>query len=271
MFSFLGSNIALSVRRIVYGFLRYANIFFPRRRDKLIIFSYHSIARDDWRFSVDPEVFRTQIEILLSKYQSLSLSEANEFFCGRRMIDAPSFVLTFDDGYRDILGVKEFLAEKNICPAIFVLSDPSRADSHELGTRREFLNVADVLELHRAGWEIGCHGATHADMQAISEDRICEETRGAKEKLEAELGIPVSYFAYPRGRYTNTAKRMVREAGYELALSMDDGFLSNRTDRFAVPRIGVDRTHSLAEFQAIHTDAAIFFRKVAKKFIGRFL
>lgn len=271
MSSFFGSNTALFFRRIAYGFLRVADRFFPRRRNTLIIFSYHSIAKDDWRFSIDPEVFRMQIEDLLSEYQPLSLSEACEFLRGERVLDAPSFVLTFDDGYRDILCVKEFLAEKNIRPAIFVLSDLERANIIQLGTQREFLSVKDILELHRTGWEVGCHSATHGDMRAMIDDRICEETRGAKEKLEAELGISVPYFAYPRGRYTDTVKRIVREAGYELALSMDDGFLSSKTDRFAVPRIGVDRTHSFPEFRSIHTDIAILFRRFAKKFIGKFL
>lgn len=271
MASLFGSTIALSVRRIMYGLLRGVNVFFPRRRKKLIIFSYHSVANDDWRFSIDLEVFRSQIDHLLSEYQPISLSEAKEFFCGERVLDAPSFVLTFDDGYRDILGVKEFLLRKNIRPAIFVLSDPERADMAELGTRREFLSAEDILELYRSGWEVGCHGATHADMWAMTEDQIREETMGAKKKLEAELGIPISYFAYPRGRYTNVVRRMVREAGYECALSMDDGFLSDRTDRFVVPRIGVDRTHSFPEFQSIHTDAAILFRKCIKKCIGKLL
>lgn len=271
MASFFESTVALSVRRIVYGLLRGVNVFFPRRQNKLIILSYHSIAKDAWRFSVDPEVFRRQIESLLSEYRPCSLSEASEFLSGKRALDTPSFVVTFDDGYRDILEVKDFLAEKNIRPAIFVLSDPERADMDELGTRREFLSVEDILGLHRSGWEVGCHGATHADMWAMTEDQIREETMGAKKKLETELGIPISYFAYPRGRYTNVVKRMVCEAGYECALSMDDGFLSDRTDRFVVPRIGVDRTHSFPEFQSIHTDAAVLFRKCIKKCIGKLL
>ncbi len=270
MFSF-GSSMSLRVRRIVYTFLRISDVFFPRRRDKLVIFSYHSIAKDAWRFSIDPELFRVQIEALLSTYRPISLSEAVEFLYGKRVIEQPSFVLTFDDGYRDILDVKEFLAEKKIRPTCFILSDSPRADLAELGTRREFLNVADIRELMSSGWEVGCHSATHGDFWAMTPERIFEETANAKKKLEAELGVPVRYFAYPRGRYTDAAKRIIRDAGYDLALSMDDGFLSTKTDLLAVPRIGVDRTHTLKEFGAIHTDAAILFRRLVKKIIGKFL
>lgn len=263
--------MSLRARRIAYALLRFLDVFFPRRRDKLVIFSYHSIAKDAWRFSIDPEVFRVQIEALLSTYRPISLSEAVEFLRGKRVIDQPSFVLTFDDGYRDILDVKEFLAEKKIRPTCFILSDFARADLAELGTRREFLNVDDIRELMSLGWEVGCHSATHGDFWAMTPERIFEETAVAKKKLEVELGVPVRYFAYPRGRYTDAAKRIIRDAGYDVALSMDDGFLSIKTDLLAVPRIGVDRTHTLKELGAIHTDAAIMFRKMVKKIIGRFL
>lgn len=271
MTSFFTSTVALSVRRVLYGFFRGIDIFLPRRRNKLVIFSYHSVAKDNWRFSVDPEMFRMQIEHLLSEYQPLSLSESKEFLCGERVLDAPSFVLTFDDGYRDILGVKDFLAERGIRPAFFVLSDSERIDFKELGTRREFLSDEDIRSLVRDGWEVGCHSATHGDFWGMHSEEIRKETIGAKKTLEERLGVPVRFFAYPRGRYTNAVKQMVRDAGYELALSMDDGFLSPKTDRFAVPRIGVDRTHSFPECRSIHTDVAILFRKIVKRYIGKFL
>lgn len=269
-FSFM-KNVFCLVRRCFYNCLRYFDRLLPRRSDKVIIFSYHSISQDNWRFSVDPNVFRDQIELLLSKYSPITLSEAEEFLRGSRAIKRPSFVLTFDDGYRDILTVKNFLHEKGIRPAFFVLSDTSRSDGDELGTNREFLSDSEIRKLHGLGWEIGCHSATHGDFWAMPESRLRQETVEAKTSLEKRLGVPVRYFAYPRGRYTEAARRLVLEAGYTLALSMDDGFLSRKTDPLTVPRIGVDRTHSLSEFSAIHTDAAILFRKAAKKIIGRFL
>lgn len=271
MITSLLNRVLRGTRRMVYFCLRRADVLLPYRSDKVIIFSYHSIAKDGWRFSIDPGIFREQIEALLDRYQPLSLTEAVEFLCGTRAIRRPSFVLTFDDGYRDVLGVKEFLAEKNIRPALFILSDTKHVDERELGTDRKFLDARDVRSLHDAGWEVGCHSATHGDFWSMSPERISEETVGAKKKLEGEFGFPIRYFAYPRGRYTDIAKKLLREAGYVAAFSMDDGLLSTKTDTFAVPRIGVDRTHSSGEFRALHTDAAILFRSIVKKYIGKFL
>lgn len=268
---FFGSSISFRVRRIAYALLRISDVFFPCRRNKLVIFSYHSITKDTWRFSIDPEVFRMQMEHLLTKYAPISLLEALKFLRGERTLDRPSFVVTFDDGYRDVLDMRTFLLDKGICPTIFVLADSEHADTEELGTNREFLTAAEIRVLSESGWEVGCHSATHGDFWVMTPERIREEVVGAKEKLEHNLGLPVRYFAYPRGRYTEEAKHVIRDAGYDLALSMDDGFLSIKTDLLSVPRIGVDRTHTLKEFGVIHTDAAIMFRRMAKKIIGRFL
>ncbi len=271
MFSKAFKSVISFFRPAFYGLFLIVDYCFPRRKGKLVVFSYHSISQDGWRFSIDPERFRSQMEELLVEYQPISLSEAALFLKGKKLIDRPSFVITFDDGYRDILGVKEFLASKGIRPAFFVLSDPDHADSDEIGTRREFLSRDEVRSLVDCGWELGCHSATHGDFWSMSPDRILSETRGAKESLERELGVSVRFFAYPRGRYTDEAKRCIEESGYELALSMDDGFLCSKTDLFAVPRIGVDRTHSPGEFRSIHADASIWFRKFAKRFIGKLL
>lgn len=271
MTSFFESIPGRLLRRSAYGVLHGADHAFPRRRDKLVIFSYHSIASDEWRFSVDPDVFRLQIDDLLSRYRPLSLSETVAVLRGELTIDTPSFALTFDDGYRDVLFQEPFLSERGIRPAFFVLSDSERSDRRELGTHREHLSFDDMRILISLGWEIGCHSATHGDFWTMDAERLRAETQGAKMTLERALDVPVRFFAYPRGRYTDEAKRAVREAGYEAALSMDDGLLSSKTDLFAIPRIGVDRTHTLAEFRTIHGDASIVFRKQAKRFLGKFL
>lgn len=274
MSDFLYSSIFPRVRRGVYGTLRFLDRVFlfltAKNSSDVVIFAYHSIATDDWRFSVDREEFVRQVEFLLATRKPITLSSVRDHIAGTRMICEPSFVLCFDDGYRDILSVREFLSERGIRPALFVLSDTESADMAELGTRREFLRSEDISALHKDGWDIGCHSATHGDFWNMDSDRTLRETRDAKQKLESELGISIQYFAYPRGRYTQTAKDTLREAGYELALSMDDGYIVSGIDMFAVPRVGVDRTHSFEEFPSIFSPSVIRLRRVVKRIFKYF-
>ncbi len=262
------TRLISGIRRCVYLFLAGIDRFFGRRVPMIVIFAYHSIASDKWRFSIDHDVFEKQIEHLLSVRQPVTLSEVRKHITGECPILSPSFVICFDDGYEDILSVREFLHEKGVVPSVFVLSDSEHASIGELGTRREFLSSGEICELYSMGWEIGCHSSTHGDFWAMSPEKIREETVGAKQKLESELGFSIRFFAYPKGRYTDVVKAAVRDAGYDLALSMDDGFLSTETDLFAVPRIGVDRTHSMREFTMLFTSSAVQFRKMVKRFIN---
>ncbi len=257
----------VSFRRFLYRVLAVFDVF-PQDRNPVTILCYHSISEDGpdaWKFGISRKMFQEQILSLQASGASfLSLTELEALLESNRLPQERSFVITFDDGYKDILLVREFLKEQGIRPALFVLSDPKNADRYEAAAQLEFLEPEEIIALKEDGWDIGCHSATHADfstLDAIGEER---EIKVAKRDLERDLGIPIRFFAYPKGWYSSRTKQAVETAGYRLALSMDDGFLSRSTDRFAVPRVGVDRTHTLSEFPHLFLVPAILFRRFIK-------
>lgn len=255
------------MRRSVYVFIYFINFFGLNRKPKILIFCYHSIATDDWRFSVSCDEFKKQINHLLKSYQPASLKEIHQYLRGEIKIKKPSFVITFDDGYKDILITKDFLKKLNIKPTVFVLSDQKNADQNELGTNRQFLNTEDLLELKNAGWEIGCHSATHQDFSLLNELEIKKEIISSKLELEKKLLFPVEYFSYPKGRYNADVITALTNAGYTLGVSMDDRVLSIKTNPYKIPRVGVDNTHTFLEFKALHAYPAILFRRILKNTI----
>jgi peptidoglycan/xylan/chitin deacetylase (PgdA/CDA1 family) len=66
---------------------------------------------------------------------------------------------------------------------------------------------------------IGGHGVTHASLRDLEEDDAMAEIRDGKERLTAQLGVPVSHFAYPYGDSSNFGVR-------ELALAAHAGFVT---------------------------------------------
>ncbi len=259
--------IALWIRRFVYGTLGCIDIVLRRAPHTVVIFCFHSIAKDEWRFSIDRAVFIREIESLLETRKPVTLEEVHEHILGKKKIEEPSFVVCFDDGYQDILSVAGYLKERNIQPALFVLSHPAEANTQELGTNRPLLTTADILHLRKEGWIIGSHGATHSDLFALGSTELSIEIGDSKKYLEQVLGVPVDYFAYPRGRYTKEVLRLVEKAGYVMALSMDDGRIDSSTSLLVVPRVGVDRTHALSEFRVLASPLVISFRQVVKSII----
>ena len=66
---------------------------------------------------------------------------------------------------------------------------------------------------------------------------------GAKERLEARLGKPVTAFAYPFGQYNEHIVELVKKAGYACARGSYSGIAHGREDLFT--RTGLIRTATL--------------------------
>src|SRR6266576_1137999 len=103
-------NGYIFIRRFIYILLGLVDRVLLQQENPVFILSYHSIHNDDWRFSIDIEVFKKQIDYLVKQYDFITLKDLHVYTQGRRTITKPSVVLTFDDGYQDVLHVKDFLA-----------------------------------------------------------------------------------------------------------------------------------------------------------------
>lgn len=265
------NETAIIIRRLAYISLGTIDSLLLNRRNSIVVLCHHGIAcraDDDWRFSVELEEFNKQIEYLGKYYQFVAAEDLERYIKGERNITRASVLLTFDDGYRDLVHIRDYLKRLGIKPVLFALSSGDRVDRTETKTDKELLSLSEIIELRNAGWDIGSHGATHASFASLSSGQIREEVVGSKVDLEAALGHKVRYFAYPKGKYSDEILSAAREAGYALGFTMDDGMISSGTDPLRIPRIGVDRTHSFTEFKSIASPSVISFRYVMKRLVN---
>lgn len=259
-------SAAIAIRRAIYYLLFIIDKFVLCRKPSVVIFCYHSIS-NDWYHSVSLKNFKKQINYLVSKYDSICLDELHQIIIGSKKTEKPAFLITFDDGYRDILAVRSYLAEKNIKPALFILSERENINRGELETDKVLFSVSEILELKKAGWEIGCHGATHSDFEKLGKEELKREIIGAKIQLEKELGFGIRYFTYPKGKYSKEILELTKLGNYKMAFSMDDSLVSSMTNIYAIPRVGINQSHSFLEFKALFLPSAIYFRGLVKKIL----
>ncbi|OGG12583.1 hypothetical protein A3D77_04555 [Candidatus Gottesmanbacteria bacterium RIFCSPHIGHO2_02_FULL_39_11] len=258
------SSLFTKARNLIYQVL-YGMDKMLKRKAEIIILCYHSIASDDWKYSVSEEVFIQQIVYLSENFNLISLEDISHYLLGKKNITKPCAVITFDDGYKNLLSIRNVIKKYNIKPAFFILSESLSVDFKELGTSMKFLNSSDVNILCNEGWILGCHSATHPDFWNLKPSEIAREVRKSKENLESKLKRKVHFFAYPKGRYTPAVLKEVENAGYLLAFSMDDAKIDLSSNVFTLPRIGVDKTHTLKQFKATISPSVILFRSLVKR------
>jgi hypothetical protein len=99
-----------------------------------------------------------------------------------------------------------------------------------------------VRELHRAGMTLGGHTGGHPILARLDAAEAAAEIRRGKAELESIIGERVSLFAYPNGQpdvdYGPRDTGLVRDAGFDAALTTAWGYADRATDRFQLPRVG---------------------------------
>jgi len=163
---------------------------------------------------------------------------------GARPCAASEVLLTFDDGYRELLDrAVPALESRGVRALIFLPSAyAGRENSWELalpGRRFEHLGWDEALDLVRRGFSFGSHGRTHRDLTRLDAAALREELAGSREEIEGRLGAPVRSLSYPFGRLNAGVRSEAERAGYRAAFSLYPPRGSAPGDRFALRREGV--------------------------------
>jgi peptidoglycan/xylan/chitin deacetylase (PgdA/CDA1 family) len=82
------------------------------------------------------------------------------------------------------------------------------------------MNWSQLKQLDREGLvSIQSQTVTHEDLPTLSVDKVDWEMRESKHVLEARLGHPIRFIAYPDGKFDARSERAAQQAGYAMAFS----------------------------------------------------
>ena len=220
-----------------------------RVRLGFLVLCYHSVS-NVWphALSVAPDAFEQQVRrIAAAGVRPVSAGELADGV--RRGVH-----VTFDDAYRDVLGVLPLLEELGLPATVFACSSyaedgralavPELAD--DAAARPEALATMtwdELREIAERGVEIGSHTATHAHLTQLTDDELDRELRESKARIEDVLGRPVRLLAYPYGEHDGRVQRAASRAGYAASFAQWPGS-SIRNDH-ALPRVSFYRADSL--------------------------
>lgn len=229
-------------------------------RGRLTVLNYHQVnaAANDFS-TVSTGAFREQMEFLKRNYRVLPLQDAVRLVgasgCGERIV-----AITFDDGYRDNATIAAPILESLGLPATFFVStdmvgnaEPFPHDLVQARPPQEHLTWDDLRQLVAAGFEIGSHSCSHADLGAIALDDAKRELRQSRERLEVELNVPITSFAFPYGHRRNMRPDTMEAARqeYRICCSAYGGHNTAPADPGNVRRVVVSTGFTFLAFRAV--------------------
>jgi peptidoglycan/xylan/chitin deacetylase (PgdA/CDA1 family) len=149
-------------------------------------------------------------------------------------LPARPVMITFDDGYRDVLA--------NAAPVLARLHMPATAyviTSRISGPDPSFLTWKQLTQLERDGVAVGSHTVHHLALPTLTDTHAMHELLDSRLVLEHRLGHPVQWFAYPAGAENAHAAHLVRLAGYVLGVTTHPGALQKAAFPLELDRLEV--------------------------------
>ncbi len=191
------------------------------------ILNYHHFASEcDPPLCMSASAFDLQMKYLKENgYRSISMKELLTFLNYQSPLPRRSVVISIDDGYKSVYDIAvPVLTKYGFTATLFIYTD-------FVGASRNAMSWDQLRELKEAGFEVGSHTLSHADLtlQFEGEDddtyisRIERELIVSKEIIDKELAQNTQSLAFPFGRYDARTLTISERAGYQIAASVKSG------------------------------------------------
>lgn len=155
-----------------------------------------------------------------------------------------ALLISFDDAYVDLLETACPILERHGAPGlVFAVSDQIGGtnvwDRAKGAAELALLDAEGLRAVAARGVEVGAHTASHCNLPTVPAGQLEAELAGSADRIEA-IGLPrPRAFSYPYGEWNEGLAQAVREAGYEVAFTVEWGALRAGTDPYAVPRVEI--------------------------------
>ena len=209
------------------------------------VFTYHKIgippagSRDPFLY-VSPQFFNQQLRGL--REAGYSHESLDHIF---PIKSSPSVVLTFDDGFSNVIEKGLEVLAQNQFHAIQFLVAGALGGQNAWDVAKTILPLGFLQPLAKsqvkqwlaAGHQIGSHSMSHRNLKKLGETDLREEIFGSKKLLQDQFGVEVRHFCYPFGGYNARVKDLVQEAGYQTASTVLFGVNDAQTSKLELKRI----------------------------------
>ena len=202
------------------------------------------LARDN--LSVAPDKFEEQLSYLSQKgYNPISLDTLYAGLYGKSPLPTKPIILTFDDGYIDFyVNAFPLLHKFNFHTVSFIPTG--------LIGQGYYMSWSQIREIDSTGLvSFQAHSVQHPNLTILSDPDLRRELTESKKTLEANLGKPVNFFAYPYGASDSRVWAAAKNAGFLGAVGTWASTIESEGTIFDMPRLKISGSMDMKNFSVL--------------------
>ena len=207
------------------------------------------------KYALTPQAFAAQMQWLaLAGHHPITLDQFLAARRGQAVLPRRAVVITFDDGYQDLLPHAVPVLQAHGFPAIFYLvaglmgQTTAWMAGSGLALALPLMDWAGARGLAAAGIQCGGHSLSHPRLAELDPAASRRELLESRLRLEDRLGTAVPHLAYPYGSYNESVRNQAAECGYETACSVRIGLSDAGDDLLALHRVPISGKETLLDF-----------------------
>lgn len=208
------------------------------------ILLYHHVEGETTlsRYQVSIPDFRAQMELLDELgFTPIPISLLLDVLLDGGKLPEKPVVITFDDGHMSVFENAFPIMADHGFPGVFYIV------ANRINGAPDFVNIPQLKTMIDAGWEIGSHSFSHADL-TLNHAIAAKEIGQSKSDLESALSTNVETFAYPFGTIDPFTAQKVSDYGYRAGMGLGTSKIHTWNTLFYLNRIEIYGYYTLENF-----------------------
>ena len=211
------------------------------------ILSYHSIGEDTSPISLKTKIFEKQINFLKKLgYISINFNEIN-------LNKTNQIIITFDDGYKDILiNALPILKSSNFKATCFFVTNHIGKNNQwdkkkDKFREKNIMSNDDIKKWLDSGMSVQSHSHNHVDLTKLSNADIIKELKISKKYFKDKFNIETDVFCYPFGKVNKNVYDLTKKI-YKYAVTTNRSrYNINKHNPLLIPRVDMGKNISLTK------------------------
>jgi peptidoglycan/xylan/chitin deacetylase (PgdA/CDA1 family) len=212
---------------------------------KIPVLVYHSIDNNNSNLSLAIDIFEKQLNYLNRiGFNTVSFDKIDEN-------KKKQIIITFDDGYKDVLKFAlPILKKYNFTAICFLVSNMIGKQNSWDSLRHDFtpknlMDTDDINEWINNGMYIGSHSHNHYDLTKLNKSELYKDLDFSKKTLEDKFGKKINNFCYPFGKVNKSVYDAVKKK-FKTAVTINRSrYETNKHNLLLIPRIDMGKNISL--------------------------